>query len=250
MKGLVPEELKRAFLQKVVDSSTFGRSQQLRRLLNWLGERAIEGVTPSEYDVGISPLQRPTSFDPQTDSLVRKEMTRLRAKLQAYYAAEGRGDNVRLHSADAYRLSFQWSMPVRETPGKDTICVMILPLRGSGVPFESMELFYDSFSLRVCEAGEIQLIAPTTARFYAGRSGDIRTFAVETGADFVIEGTIRIKGDLIAATLWAVDGRTGRSRRPCSLASPNLEDLATRAAECLFQCLTGDEHDSLVPQSG
>ena len=64
MSGLVPEELKRAFLQKVVDSSKFARCHQLRRLLNWLGEKALEGITPSEYDVGIAPLQRSRNFDP------------------------------------------------------------------------------------------------------------------------------------------------------------------------------------------
>ena len=238
MSALVPEELKRAFLQKVVDSSKFARCHQLRRLLNWLGEKALEGITPSEYDVGIAPLQRSRNFDPQTDSLVRKEMTRLRAKLRAYYAEEGCGDNVRICSADAYRLTFQWSLPAAESSGINTLCVMILPLRASGVPSEFMEVFYDHLLLCISEISDIQLIAPTTARFYAERSGDIRTFAVETGADFVVEGTVRVKEELIATTLWAVDGRTGRSRHPCTLASPNPEELAMRAAECLVRCFT------------
>jgi hypothetical protein len=246
MKGLVPEELKRAFLRKVVESSTFARSEQLRRLLNWLGERAIEGVTPSEYDVGIAPLQRPTNFDPQTDSLVRKEMTRLRAKLQTYYAAEGRGDIVRLASTDAYRLTFHWLSPTPESFGTDAICVMILPLRAFGVPTEFIETLYDYLLLGVSERSEIQLIAPTTARFYAGRSGDIRTFAVETGSDFVVEGTVRTKDDLLVVTLWVVDGRTGRSRRPCILTGPNPEDLARNAADCLIQVFYQPQQARLI----
>jgi hypothetical protein len=140
MTGLVPEELKRASLQKVVDSSTFSRSEQLRRLLMWLGEKAIEGVAPSEYDVGVAPLQRPRNFDPQTDSLVRKEMTRLRTKFQAYYQTEGRNDAVRVCSTDAYRLAFLWSSPPMEPTQTESFCVMVLPLRAPTVPTEFLEI--------------------------------------------------------------------------------------------------------------
>jgi hypothetical protein len=154
MKGLVPEELQRAFLQKVTDSLTFARSEQLRRLLKWLGEKAIEGITPREYDVGTAPLQRPKNFDPQTDSLVRKEMTRLRAKLRAYYELEGSGDAVRICSADAYRLTFQWPLPPTEPTRTDLICVMVLPLRAHGVPPESLEALYDHFLFYLSEIGD------------------------------------------------------------------------------------------------
>jgi hypothetical protein len=141
----------------------------------------------------------------------------------------------------AYHLSFQWSLPVAESPGVDAICVMILPPRASGVPAESLNILYDHLLLSMSEMGDIQLIAPTTARFYAERLGDIRTFAIETGADFVVEGTVRIKQNLIATTLWAVDGRTGCSKRPCSLTSADPEELAKRAAECLFRCFSSRE---------
>jgi hypothetical protein len=237
MTGLVPEELKRAALQKVVDSSTFSRAEQLRRLLLWLGEKAIEGVAPSEYDVGVAPLQRPKNFDPQTDSLVRKEMTRLRTKLEAYYQGEGRGDAVRVCSTDAYRLTFLWSSPPIEPTQTESLCMMVLPLRAPKVPTDFIEILYEQLLLRLSETSGIQLIAQTTAHFYAGRSGDIRTFAVETGADFVVEGSVRVKGDQIVATLWAIDGRTGRSRNPCYVTGLAPEDLAIRAADCLLHCV-------------
>ncbi len=245
--GTVPEEAKRAFLWKVVESTTFARSEQLRRLLKWLGERALMGVNPTEYDVGTVPLRRPGDFDPQTDSLVRKEMTRLRAKLQAYYASEGRGDAVRLSSADAYRVQFQWSLPYAERPDTRAKCVMVLPPRALGVPAESLDLLYEH--LLVCISGieDIQLISPTTARFYGARPGDVRRFAVETGADFVVEGSARLSEESITVTLWAVDGRTGRSCRPFTGTNSDLQQLATQAARCLYGCLFGLTGDVLPP---
>lgn len=236
MNGPVPLELQRVFLQKIVSSSTFARSEQLRRLLSWLGERAIEGVKPSEYDVGVSALQRPQDFDPQTDSLVRREMSRLRGKFFTYYENEGRGDSVCIACAAAYELTFHWSTPSAEGP-LPGVCVMILPFRAVGEYHQSIEMLYESLLVRLSESSELQLISPTTARFYGGRSGDVRRFAVETGADFIVEGTVRLQDGVIAATLWTIDGRTGRSRQPCALTSPSVEDLASRAAECLMRRL-------------
>jgi hypothetical protein len=53
----------------------------------------------------------------------------------------------------------------------------------------------------------------------------------------VIEGSVRVKGDQLVTTLWAIDGRTGRSKRPCHLTGLAPEDLAIRAADCLLRCL-------------
>jgi TolB-like protein len=237
MRAAVPEEIKRSCLRKVGESSVFARSEQLRRLLMWLGERAIEGVAPSEYEVGTGPLHRPANFDPQADSLVRKEMTRLRAKLRAYYELEGRRDAVQIFSGDAYRLSFHWSPPAAERDAAGTICVLVLPFRSTGLPADFTDDLYEHLLVRLSETGKIQLVAQTTARFYSGRSGDVRTFAVETGADFVVEGTVRLKTELIVTTLWVVDGRTGRTRSPCCLTGPDIEDVGLRAARCLVRSL-------------
>ena len=53
--------------------------------------------------------RRPENFDPQTDSLVRKEMSRLRGKIRDYYGKEGRDDAVRIRNKDAYHLTFEFA---------------------------------------------------------------------------------------------------------------------------------------------
>lgn len=239
MTAQAPDELKRLCLHKVVESRTFARSQQLRHLLEWLGERAIEGSAPSEYDVGVHTLGRPGNFDPQTDSLVRKEMTRMRVKLRSYYAEEGRNDTVRIVSANGYRLKFELSATNAGLNDASSKCLLVLPLRGANVKAEFLELFHHELLIRLSESDNIQIIAQTTARFYSARSGDVRTFAAETGADFVVEGTaLGVNEDMVAATVWLVDGRTGRAKRLCSLRGIDAEELGDRAASYLLECLS------------
>jgi TolB-like protein len=136
-------------------------------------------------------------------------------------------------------VAFEWSSLEPWFRRGDAICVMLLPLRASGASADFIEEIYDRLLLSVSETRQIQLIAPTTARFYAGRSGDIRTFASETGADFVVEGSVWVRGEVVGTTLWPVDGQTGRSLPPCNLIGSNVDELSARAAECLVLRLTG-----------
>jgi hypothetical protein len=108
----VPAGLRRDHLNKVVSSAAFARAEQLRRLLAWLGGRSIESnpVPPSEREIGKTVLRR-KDFDTQTDSVVRKEMSRLREKLRLYYSTEGARDRVRIHYEGGYLLRFAWSEP-------------------------------------------------------------------------------------------------------------------------------------------
>src|SRR5688572_13297499 len=83
----IPTGFKAVYLEKIAASRTFARSAQLRRLLQFLGERTLsDDAGPTEYDVAFQVLNRGPEFDPRSDSVVRKEMSRLRAKLADYYA--------------------------------------------------------------------------------------------------------------------------------------------------------------------
>ncbi len=58
----------------------------LRRLLRFLVERTLEGRSHEvkEYAVGVDVFDRGADFDPRTDTIVRAEARRLRAKLAEY----------------------------------------------------------------------------------------------------------------------------------------------------------------------
>ena len=55
---------------------------------------AGEGDKVSEYAIGLDVFQKPASFDPRIESVVRTEVSRLRQRLKDYYADEGRKDPI------------------------------------------------------------------------------------------------------------------------------------------------------------
>jgi TolB-like protein len=232
------DDLKRAFIEKVAASAAFSRADQLRRLFLWLARRSLDHLpNPTEYEVACSALRRPADFDPQTDSLVRREMSRLRLKIGDYYAQEGKSDAIRIRVSGPYRLAFDVAVPT-SAPADEAekgACLMILPLYASPGTADLAEVFYGELLINLAAVENLELIAQTTARGYSRHLGDVRLFAAQTGADFVVEGTARDSAAGMLITLWLVDGETGRTRILCRLAGADPEDLARRAARTLPQ---------------
>jgi len=86
----------RTELARILDSQAFANAASLRRLLQYLVNHALAGQPGSlkEYAIGLAVFDRPESFDPRTDTIVRVQARRLRARLQGYYEHEGRADPV------------------------------------------------------------------------------------------------------------------------------------------------------------
>ncbi|WP_031499124.1 hypothetical protein [Bryobacter aggregatus] len=59
-------------------------------MLQYLSEKSLAGEAESlkEYTIGLEAFQKPSSYDPRQDSIVRLHVGRLRQKLMAYYQAE------------------------------------------------------------------------------------------------------------------------------------------------------------------
>ena len=93
--GLAPESV-REQLQKIVASRIFSQSKKLVRFLGFVVEKTLEGKSDqlSEYLIGVEVYERPASFDPQIDTIVRTEARRLRSKLRQYYDTDGAYDPI------------------------------------------------------------------------------------------------------------------------------------------------------------
>ena len=90
-----PEDLDRE-LERILASQTFAKSHRLRDLLRYTVERIQSGHADSikEYLLAVEVFGRKPSFDPRFDSIVRVQASRLREKLEKYYATEGRTDDI------------------------------------------------------------------------------------------------------------------------------------------------------------
>ena len=230
----IPESVCHRQIERIIGSVTFARAEQLRQLLHWLGGRALEqlAVSPSEREIAATVLNR-KDFDPQTDSLVRKEMSRLREKLTRYYLSEGRLDEVRITFGNGYLPAFErWA---HLNPNGARACWLMLPFRTEASLSDLGEELLDEFLMAFGERSRAKLVAPTTAIAYRGRSGDVRQFAAECSADFVVEGSLRRRDALLEVMTWLIDGQSGRSLRSKRITGTTVLDLARSATAWLLE---------------
>ena len=83
---LQADEIREA-LDRILASPGFASAPRRSRLLKFLIEESLagRGDAISEYGIGLDVFERPSSFDPRIDSIVRTETSRLRQKLREYY---------------------------------------------------------------------------------------------------------------------------------------------------------------------
>ena len=86
----------RSYLDTLLASPEFASSGRKSQLLRYLVEQTLASKAPNinEYAIGLDVFERPPSFDPRIDSVVRAEVSRLRLKLRDYYENGGRADPI------------------------------------------------------------------------------------------------------------------------------------------------------------
>lgn len=148
----VHPDLWRRELCRIVQSNSFARAGKLRQLVLWLGERAIEGVTPkpSEYLVGVEALGKPRDFDPSYDVSVRQLKRRMCARLAHYYSNDGRTARVRLICDRGFAVRFEQVAVATDVRP----CLAVLPIHG-----DDSGLLMGSLSHSLVEAGGVQVIS-------------------------------------------------------------------------------------------
>lgn len=88
----------RAALDRVLASSVFQQAPRQARFLSFVVDKTLAGAQEliKEYTIAVEVFDRPESFDPKSDSIVRVEARKLRLSLDKYYDTEGRSDSIRI----------------------------------------------------------------------------------------------------------------------------------------------------------
>ncbi len=96
--GAIPPSAIRAALDKIVTSESFGKAERPARFLRYLVETTLRGEGPllKENVLGVEVFDRPASWDPRLDPVVRQEAGRLRKRLVRYYENGGASSEVRI----------------------------------------------------------------------------------------------------------------------------------------------------------
>lgn len=89
-----PDEV-RVQLGRILQSPEFARTTRMRGLLEFIVTRVLDGREDQLTSIIIAAqvFQR-QEFNPETDSIVRTEASRLRQRLHEYYSRSGRRERV------------------------------------------------------------------------------------------------------------------------------------------------------------
>src|SRR5947209_7582794 len=122
-------------LDRILSSREFSNAERMRRFLQLVVCEALGGRAGDlkEYPIGVAVFDRPASFDPSIDPIVRVEARRLRAKLDNYYQGEGRGDSILIELPKGRytpRFTPREASPSAPQPGPNVIAV--LPFQNVG----------------------------------------------------------------------------------------------------------------------
>jgi Tol biopolymer transport system component len=90
-----PPEILEA-LERVLGSTAFQGAGRSSRMLRFVVEETLAGRADrlKDYTLGAEVLERGEQFDPRLDPIARVEASRLRARLERYYATDGAADRV------------------------------------------------------------------------------------------------------------------------------------------------------------
>ena len=99
-------------VRQIAESDVFRTAPVMRALLIYLWNH--QGQSISEYAIATEALSRPAGFDPKSDSTVRVQVARLRAKLKEFYESVGESFPLRLNvPLGGHELQWTYRPPVR-----------------------------------------------------------------------------------------------------------------------------------------
>jgi len=208
----VPASVVRDHLGRIERSASFAKAERLRAFLRFVVDKTLAGEHDAikEYSIALEVCGRDSSFDPKTDPIVRVDANRLRARLEAYYAVEGRDDPVRISILKGAYVPTIISIEPAATHTAGAALV-VLPFVNLG-PQHDDESFADGLTEELihqlsCNPG-LRVIARTSAFQYRGKGGDVRQIAANLGVGYVVEGSMRSAGDQIRVAVQLTDVAT------------------------------------------
>ena len=238
----------RAHLENVLASPILSSSPRRAQLLRYLCDRALSGTGEpvNEYAIGIDVFEKPASFDPRIDSIVRTEMGRLRQKLKDYYAAQpspirielplrsytpvfalGGAESVAVPPPVKPRASPKialWSAILLglllaafviwriRTAGGNQATIVVLPflnLTGDAAKEYLGDSLTDELTEALAESSDLRVVARTSAFQFKGKSQDVREIGRALNAGAILEGSISSREGTLRVVVQLVRAADG-----------------------------------------
>ncbi|MBI4902589.1 MAG: tetratricopeptide repeat protein [Acidobacteria bacterium] len=267
MSSLFSNEIEaeiRAQLERLLRSRQFSASDRQTRLLRYLVEETLagRGAGLKESVVGVEVFGKAIDYDPKTDSTVRSEVVKLRARLAEYYGSENAAADpweVRVPKG-AYAPQFERRQvtPLSPEPPASVekssrrwmmvaavgvmVAAVLLFLRVGGIAKERRSLavlpfrflnanpehdylgvgLADALITRLTNQQKI-IIRPTSRVLPYGKSDPVKA-GRDLKTDYVLEGTVRTESGRLRLNVQLIDTSNGTPMWGATF-DENLTDL-------------------------
>ncbi len=204
-------------LDRILKSGPFHQSHRRQRFLEFIVNEALagRGERLKAYNVALEVFDRPESFDPVVDPLVRIEAARLRDKLREYYDADGQGDPIRIElpkGSYTPHIEFRQAPTAERGPDRQGPVIAVLPFANlSGDPRQ--EYFSDGLTedimTELSRARDLRMLARNTTFQFKGKAVDVSKLGRDLKVRYVLEGSVRRTDDRLRVTAQLSDTETG-----------------------------------------
>src|SRR5215470_7740325 len=221
----------------ILASSIFAHSHRQSRFLRYIVQATLTGDADrlNQRIIGIEVFDRPDSFDPVVDSLVRVEAGRLRSKLREYYDESGKYDRVLIELPKGSYAVRIGHMPAHaggrckahvNADRPDNIAVAGIPRRPQGSPTIAVLPFHSISSDReqqsfadgitddlitdLARISGLFVISRQSVSAYKGSVARTQRISEELGVGFILEGSIRQAGNRVRINVQLIDGSSGK----------------------------------------
>ena len=213
-------------LVRILNSGPFHQSQRRQRFLEYLVNETLagRGERLKAYNVALEVFDRPETFDPITDPLVRIEAARLREKLREYYGTDGQGDPIHIdlpkgtytpqiefRHEGAPRIARREAPPTQEV-SSTVPAVAVLPFDDLSAD-QNLGYLGDGVAEDIITAlsrfPDLVVVARSSSFAYKGKAVDMRQVGKELGVGYVVEGSVRKDGDKLRIVSQLIDTKNG-----------------------------------------
>lgn len=208
-----------AQLQRILNSADFDASQRNRRFLRYAVEEVLHGRAGriKAYSVATTVFGRDSSFDPQTDAIVRIEARRLRRSLDHYYLTAGKADSVRITiPKGSYAARFdavETAMAATELPegeagrrDRHRGAILVMPFEQDG-DLPGFPGFTRGFTRQLV----VNLTRFSDLLVFGPDNVDPAALRPHLDVDYVLWGGTTIAGEHLGVDVVLTDAATGRN---------------------------------------
>jgi TolB-like protein/Tfp pilus assembly protein PilF len=227
-------------VEKIIRSSVFARSRRMQRFLKFTVEQALtgEGESAKEYSIALAVFDKPQSFDPRLDPIVRVEAGRLRSKLREYYDGPGRLDPVRItYLKRSYLPHFRYQLAEQDGPDplfpvtsdalfadatleraefyrgtQEVKAIGVLPFINLSVS-RKQDYFSEAITAEIInvlnQTLPLNVVSRTSVLRFKDTEEDIREIARQLGVNAILEGSVRVEGKRVRVVAELADASNG-----------------------------------------